>query len=988
MKSRHHGILTKTLFIVCLVVVTLTGTLIFTSHQLVTRRFLALESDEAKTNIERVLNELTNSLRKIESTVGDWAPWDDAYTFVKEGNSSFIENNLTDETFKTLHLNFILFFDTRDELVYRRFYDHNQEKMVAPDPAVINTIRSLPRLFRHASEKSRISGLIMAPASPVLVAAAPIVTSTFNGPVRGTLIFGAYLDASEVARMGEQVKLPVQMHLYPAMQDVFTPAAASRAAEESGRRFAVQAADDRTLTAYGLADDLTGQPAVVFAVTRERNFFRQGMTIWRDHTLSMVIMGVFFILSLGLLLHRSILRHLTALSRELDHLTVTGRHDVRLTVAGNDEIGQLAAQINTMLTSLQHYREQQRKNEEHLKDIIDSVNCGIMIVTAEDRRAVAINKTGMTMLGRNLDDIIGKAEDRLVLPCEADRDPVRERKGQAGMWEGNAIRPDGSRLPVLKSVAGIRSDDRHYLIVSFIDISGLKKVQQELQASEEKYRRFFEDDLTGNFISTTAGQIIDCNPAFAAMLGYQTVAEVKQIAMQSLYFNSTSRDNLLERLRKEKKIIHHEGALRHRQGDPVYCIANLTGEFDGQGHLVQMRGYLFDDTRRILLEKEIRQTQKMEAIGTMAGGIAHDFNNILAGIMGYTEIVMRDQPDVPNSRSRQYLRNILTAGERARGLIDKILTFSRQNETELRPIRLQRTVDDVLQLIRASLPATIDIETHLHSRATILADQIQIHQVIMNLCTNAGHAMKACGGTLSLTLRDVTLDAAFAARHAEITTGAYVRLQVADTGEGIPEHLLDRIFDPFFTTKKKGEGTGLGLSMIHGIVSSMRGLITVDSRLGEGTSFDIYLPRISEEEIHAPIEHQVIPTGGEHIVYVDDERFLVDIGTEILRGLGYKVTGFTESGKALKYLTEHAAEVNLVISDMTMPRITGLELAQNLQQLDVPPPVIICTGHTEGLTRNQARESGIFSFLLKPVTVHNLAVTVREVLDGNISEQC
>jgi signal transduction histidine kinase/ActR/RegA family two-component response regulator len=465
------------------------------------------------------------------------------------------------------------------------------------------------------------------------------------------------------------------------------------------------------------------------------------------------------------------------------------------------------------------------------------------------------------------------------------------------------------------------------------------------------------------------------------MLGYKSPAELIGGPIQHHYFTPETRRQLLDRLQEKGRMERTEGVLRHRTGQPVYIICNLIGEFDDQDRLEHIRGYIFDDTKGVLLEKEIRQAQKLEAIGTMAGGIAHDFNNILAGIMGYAEIVLRDLDEQQAPKSCNNLRNILSAGERARRLIERILTFSRQSEGKRQPVNLALTLEDVLQLIRVSLPSTITIEQHIHDTGTVLADPIQIHQLFMNLCTNAGHAMKKDGGTLVITLDTHHLDADFTANHPELTVGDYARIQIADTGQGIPEHLFDRIFDPFFTTKRKGEGTGLGLSMVHGIVTAMHGLITVDSQEGHGTCFTIYLHTIKEEATMPPIEHQTIPTGHEHVVYVDDEVFLVDIGSEILRGLGYQVTGFTDSREALDFLLHHAPEVALVISDMTMPKLTGLELAQALQQLPSPPPVIICTGHNDGLTGADLAPLGIHDLLLKPITVNTLAQVVRTVLD-------
>ena len=983
MDKKHQGIVSKTLLIVCTVVVVFTVAFLLIIRTLVTSRFEVLEREEAAIHLERIIKEVNNSLGKVETTVSDWAPWDETYAFVKDRNKAFKANNLSAESFQNLDIHFMLFFNARDVLVYSQFYDLEKQQTVEGDPAVVDIVKATPQLFQFASAKERKSGIALTSSQPVIVASAPIVTSTFTGPPRGTLVVGRYVDASLLRRISEQTELPLRMHRYaPEHQALFfAPLKTQQAPSSAAHPKAIANPDQQTLHGYTLFTDLAGTPALMFEITLQRNFFRQGLAMWNQQAVAMTVMGVLYILVLGLLLNKIILQRLVALSQGVAGIANAARHDLRVTVPGRDEIGELAGQINGMLSSLEQLQDLQSKNERYLKQVIDSVSCGIMIIDPENRRIVSINQAGAAMLQRTPGAITGQVCHRFICPREMHQCPVLDEGKKGNLSERAVLLPDGSHLPVLKSVVMIEQEGKSYLIESFIDISALKAVQAELQASELKYRQFFEEDLTGNFVCDQESRILDCNPTFAHILGFQTVDEVIGLMTSDFYHESVDRALLRDLIKEKGKVERYEATLRQRNGQLVYCICNILGEFNEAGEITGGRGYIFDDTKRVVLEQEARRMQKMEAIGTMAGGIAHDFNNILAGIIGFTEIVLRNLGEQHNAKDLQYLRNILSAGERARGLINKILTFSRQTEMERRPLSVQRTINDVLQLIRVSLPSTITIECDLDSQASVLADPIQLHQVFMNLCTNAGHAMKERGGVLRITLDEVFLDADFTGRYPEIVIGEYVRIEVADTGKGIPARLLGRIFDPFFTTKKKGEGTGLGLSMVHGIISAMHGLITVDSQEEHGTSFTLYLPRIRSAELLAAVEQAAVPIGHEHIVYVDDEEFLVDIGAEILRALGYQVKGFTKSDEALLYIQEHASVVDLVISDMTMPHFTGLELAQELQKLENPPPVIICTGHAEGLSKADVAALGVRDLLLKPVTTDTLAVATRAVLD-------
>lgn len=389
-----------------------------------------------------------------------------------------------------------------------------------------------------------------------------------------------------------------------------------------------------------------------------------------------------------------------------------------------------------------------------------------------------------------------------------------------------------------------------------------------------------------------------------------------------------------------------------------------------------------DITEQKKLEEDLFQAHKMEAIGTLAGGIAHDFNNILSGIIGYTELAKAELRD--DNRSVAKLEKVLQASQRATSLVKQILTFSRKGAYNRKPLQPYLIVKDSLNLMRASLPTTVEIVENIDSECgTILADQTKLHQIIVNLCTNALHAMKEETGTLTVTLTRKELIAEDVLGHPGVLPGPFVLLSVSDTGSGMDKQTQQRIFEPYFTTKEIGKGTGLGLSVVRGLVQSYGGIITVDSKLGKGTIFHVYFQAIVEEvkAIAETEEMEAFPTGTERILTVDDETTIVNLHKAVLSRLGYTVTTKTSSEEALALLKADPQDFDLLITDQTMPDLSGAKLAEEVLRFRPDMPIILCTGYSTTLSEEKAMEVGIKKYLSKPVARKDLIKIIRTLLD-------
>ncbi|MEA2040366.1 MAG: ATP-binding protein, partial [Thermodesulfobacteriota bacterium] len=489
------------------------------------------------------------------------------------------------------------------------------------------------------------------------------------------------------------------------------------------------------------------------------------------------------------------------------------------------------------------------------------------------------------------------------------------------------------------------------------------------------------------YITAQDGKFVDFNKSMLDLLGYAG-EEMMGLKAQDTYAHPRDRNRFQKEIEKKGFVRDYELNLCKKDGVEIDCLITATVRRADDGSILWYYGIIRDITEKKRAQKEkmqieiqLRQAQKMEAIGTLAGGIAHDFNNILAAVIGYAGLAKMRVPE--DSKVLTDLDQILKSGNRAKTLIQQILAFSRKQELEQRPLQLKYIVKETLNLLRATLPTDIEIKDDIAKDAGIVnADPTQMQQVIMNLCTNAGHAMQEEGGVLAVGLANVELDDIAAAQYLDMSPGRYLRLTVSDTGYGMTPDVNDRIFEPYFTTKEKGVGTGLGLSVVKGIVDSHGGTITVYSEPGKGSTFHVYLPLIQEEVIMPEMDEQApVPTGNERIIFVDDEKALVDSGKQTLEQLGYKVTTMTSSIEALELFRNNPDKFDLVITDMTMPRMTGDKLAGELMKIRTDIPVIICTGFSKRISEEKAREMGIKGLAMKPLVMRDLAEAVRKALD-------
>jgi PAS domain S-box-containing protein len=619
-----------------------------------------------------------------------------------------------------------------------------------------------------------------------------------------------------------------------------------------------------------------------------------------------------------------------------------------------------------------------------LTDIRIPSNQGIAGWVAKQGKPVRMsNPTQDERFYSEIDDLTGITTESLL--CV----PLKSRSKLIGVIEA-INKSDGTQftandlllLTIFGSQAAMAIENARLHSELKAHLDDHRQLLDALTESEEKYRMLVENANDAIFILQDT-KVHFPNPRALQMTGCDE-QELTRIPFTD-FIHPLDRDLVLNQYRNRLK--NPDGAetcsfrlITKQELKLTVQLNNAAIKWDGRPATIN---FLRDVTEIKQLESKLFQAQKMEAIGTLSSGIAHDFNNILSAIMGFTELA--DMEAQEGGDCRNSLKMVMEACFRAKNLVAQILSFSRQAEHKKKPIQISSVVKDGLKLLRASLPTTIEIRQSINSDAGLVeADPTKIHQVLMNLCANASQAMRKKGGILDISLEPLEIAVQETENSDDLKPGPYIRLQIKDTGCGIDATTMKHIFEPYFTTKAKHEGTGLGLAVVHGIVSDYEGTIRVQSETGKGSCFDIYLPRLEHcQENEVKDESTPLPRGKETILFVDDELAIVEISKTLLSRLGYTVVTRTSSIEALELFKAQPDRFDLIITDMTMPNMTGIDLSKRILKIKPTIPIILSTGFSEGISEEKIRTIGIREFAMKPLLVKEIAHTLRHVLDAD-----
>lgn len=991
MTLRNKILITVTLTVFCTTVV-----FYWFTNRIVLGGFSELQKEFVRNNVQRAQNALKLELTTIGKICGDWAPWNETRNFILGNNTTYKRDNLNIETFNNLNVNFMAFYDSRNNLVHIEQVDLANKTSTQASPELKELLKRTTRLFQHKSPHDGKTGILPYQENPVLVSSWPITNNVFKAPIHGTLIIGRIFDKNEITNLAKRTrqnlaffKTEVSGEL-PEIRDAIS--AITKEAPITVRQL-----NKDMIAGYASIPDINGSPYLVLKVESPRTIFNRGKITVRTFFIFFIAFGITVLAILIILIERSMVRPLFKLNRHVTKIQETKELDVHLDLASdNSEWASLTRAFNQMTAGLNDALKVLEERERFIHSLVESMPQCVFSKDLEGRFTFA-NRAYCSTEEKQLSDIIGKTDFdlhpyELAIKYRNDDKRVCET-GQIYEYEEDHV-PKGKERIVVRIIKTPLYDATNQIsgiLGIFWDITAQKIAVESIKNSEKKYR-LLADNIIDNIwvLNLETLRYTYVSPSVKNITGY-TADEVMGFQLKDV-LTPPSLDHAIGIVEDELASDDKAEPARprtleleqyHQKGGSVWTEVSIRFIRNKDGRPVDILGVTRDISQRKLLESQLQQAQKMEAVGTLAGGVAHDFNNILQAINGYTQILLTNKTE--NDPDYTKLMGIQIAGEKATQLVRQLLIFSRKVEAERKVIDINHEIKNTISMLERTIPKMINIELLAASRLwAVNADPVQIDQILLNLGSNAADAMPD-GGTLLIKTENITFDKEHMQKHAGVPTGNYVRITLTDTGKGMDQETLEHIFEPFYTTKEIGKGTGLGLATVYGIVKNHGGNIICRSNVGQGSCFTIYLPALEQSRtvISNDYETRLKQHGSETILLVDDERPIREIASETLQQKGYNILSASSGEEALEVYSRKHDDIDLIIMDIGMPGMGGVNCLHEILKINPLAKVIIASGYFINDQMKNKIDMKASGFIGKPFKIKDLLSKVREVLDEN-----